>query len=212
MKMRLFFLALIGLAFLAMGCGTKYPKCDTDENCHAGEYCVDGQCQECREDAHCRPGMACNAGRCEEITGYCTSDDACGVNERCERNRCVTQGPAVSGDAPTAAPSCELAAVYFDFDAAELDSRARDAISANVRCIKERAMGAVQVTGHTDPRGTEEYNLALSDRRAQSVKRYMVSLGVPEGSIHSTGVGEEMAEGEDDAGYRLDRRVDFMER
>jgi peptidoglycan-associated lipoprotein len=205
--------ALFALATLAMGCGAKYPKCDTDENCHAGEYCVDGQCQECREDAHCGPGKACNAGRCEEITGYCTTDDACGVNERCERNRCVTQGPTIERAGPTdATPSCNLAPVYFEFDAAELDSNARNAISANVRCIKERAIQAVQLTGHTDPRGTEEYNLALSDRRALSVKRYMVSLGLAEDRIRSTGVGEEMAEGQDEAGYRRDRRVDFAER
>jgi peptidoglycan-associated lipoprotein len=214
MTKRFFVPALVALAALTGGCGPKYPKCDKDENCHAGEYCVDGQCQECRTDAHCGPGKTCNAGRCEETTGYCTSDDACGVNEKCERNRCVTRGETLESSSrePAAAPSCELSPVYFDFDAAELDSSARNAISANVRCMKERGMETIQLTGHTDPRGTEEYNLALSDRRARAVKRYLVSLGVAERSLRSTGVGEEMAQGEDEASWRRDRRVDFAER
>ena len=204
--------ALLGLTLL-VGCGPKYPKCDTDESCHAGEYCVDGQCQECREDSHCASGEACNGGRCEPITGYCTSDDACGVNERCERNRCVTTGDDLtSRDDEAATPSCTLRSVHFDFDAAELDASARTDISENVRCIKERSIEQVQVTGHTDSRGTEEYNLALSDRRARAVKRYMASLGLADAAIRATGVGEEMATGEDEAGFRRDRRVEFLER
>lgn len=211
MTKRIFVPVLAVLALLASGCGPKYPKCDKDENCHAGEYCVDGQCQECREDAHCGPGKTCNAGRCEEVTGYCQTDDACGVNERCERNRCVQVASEATETEP-AAPSCSLSPVYFDFDVAELDSRARNAVAANVRCMKDRGIATVQLTGHTDPRGTEEYNLALSDRRALSVKKYMVSLGVSESAIRSTGMGEEMAVGTDEASYRQDRRVDFAER
>lgn len=208
MTKRIFVPVLAVLALLASGCGPKYPKCDKDENCHAGEYCVDGQCQECREDAHCGPGKTCNAGRCEEVTGYCQTDDACGVNERCERNRCVQVASEATETEP-AAPSCSLSPVYFDFDVAELDSSARNAVAANVRCMKDRGIATVQLTGHTDPRGTEEYNLALGDRRARTATAYLRDLGVEEQRMNAVSAGEERATGDDERGWSQDRRADI---
>lgn len=212
MPIRISLLLLLG-TLLFVGCGPKYPRCENDENCHAGEYCVDGQCQECRVDSHCAPGQRCADGRCEEIPDYCTSDGDCGENERCERNRCqafeVTSTPE---PVTSEAPPCTVEPVYFDFDVDELDSRARDQVNANFRCARERGIESFQLVGHTDPRGTEEYNLALSDRRARSVKRYLVSLGFAEGQLRTMGRGEEMSTGTDEASYRRDRRVDFIER
>ena len=63
------------------------------------------------------------------------------------------------------------------------------------------------LTGAADPRGTEEYNIALGERRGQSVRSYLVSLGMNSGRISVTSVGEEMATGSDEAGWARDRNV-----
>ena len=65
-------LATASSLFFAMGCGPTYPKCDNDEDCHEGEYCVNGQCQMCRTSSDCPTGQACNAGACEPISGFGT--------------------------------------------------------------------------------------------------------------------------------------------
>ena len=104
--------------------------------------------------------------------------------------------------------SCSLARVYFGYDADELDSSSRAAIQEAVECYRTQGLPArLHLTGATDPRGTEEYNIALGDRRAQAVRAYLVSLGIDGGRIGVTSVGEEMAEGSDEAGWARDRAV-----
>ena len=63
----------------------------------------------------------------------------------------------------------------------------------------------------TDPRGTEEYNLALGDRRAQSAKKYLESLATSSG-LSASSMGEELATGTDEGSWSHDRRVDLTER
>ncbi|MDH5671579.1 MAG: OmpA family protein [Myxococcales bacterium] len=195
------------------GCGPTYPKCDTDGDCHEGEYCVNGQCQQCRGDEDCPAGHSCAQGACTETPGYCTSKSECGEGEDCENNICVTRAEATASgsETPAAAGPCELESVYFNYDSSELESSARDQLTGVAECIKDRKFSAVHLTGLTDPRGTEEYNLALGDRRAQSAKKYLKSLGVEAEMSHSS-MGEEMSSGSDEAGWSRDRRVDFRER
>ncbi|MDB4988836.1 MAG: peptidoglycan-associated outer rane lipoprotein [Myxococcaceae bacterium] len=104
---------------------------------------------------------------------------------------------------------CQLQAVYFGYDSSNLESSARDVIAKNAQCVREKAMGGVRVTGYTDNRGTEEYNLALGDRRAKSVQQYMSSLGVDKNKLSSSSMGEELARGEDESSMAQDRRVEF---
>lgn len=197
--------------FLAMGCGPTYPKCDNDEDCHEGEFCVNGQCQMCRTSADCPTGQACNAGACEPITGFCESDSDCPGGE-CENNRCVAATQSSTDLGSDTGSGCTLRPVYFGFDQDALDNSARTGIQANVTCMQQESMAGVHVTGHCDPRGTEEYNLALGDRRARSVANYMVSLGLEEGGVSSSSMGEEMASGSDESGWSRDRRVEFTPR
>jgi peptidoglycan-associated lipoprotein len=102
--------------------------------------------------------------------------------------------------------------VYFGFDSSNLESSAREAIAKNADCMRQRGMSGVRVTGYTDPRGTEEYNLALGDRRSRSVQQYMTSLGVDSRALSTSSVGEEMARGEDESGWAQDRRVEFTQK
>ncbi|MEM9192780.1 MAG: OmpA family protein [Myxococcota bacterium] len=205
----------IALSMLS-ACGPSYPNCDNDDDCHEAEYCVNGLCQQCRTGDDCPRGQGCNNGACEAIPGYCDGPSDCGPNEDCQSNRCVamSQSTVSPPDTPTAndGPVCDLRPIYFAFDADQLDPQARDAIQANVDCMRQRGLTSLHLSGHADPRGTEEYNLALGDRRARSVMQYMQSLGVSTGTVTSSSMGEEMASGEDDAGYRRDRRVELISR
>lgn len=203
------------MALWIVGCGPSYPKCDDDSNCHQGEFCVDGMCQMCRSGTDCPAGQDCNGGRCEPISGYCQSGSDCPGGQECQNNRCttVTQSGGEIDAPTTTGPTgpCRLETVYFDFDSNTLSDQARATMQANANCIRERNIARVTITGHCDQRGTEEYNLALGDRRARSAMQYLVSLGVAQRSLTAASMGEEMAQGEDDASMVRDRRVDFSE-
>lgn len=206
---------LSALALSALsGCGPSYPKCDTDDDCHEAEYCVNGQCQQCREDSHCPGGEQCSQGRCDAIEGYCNQVSDCGPGYDCTGNRCVSQPVASEStpEAPAAPPGpCQLEPVYFGYDSSSLEGSARDQLGRIASCIRQQNIGAIHLTGLTDPSGTEEYNLALGDRRASSAETYLKSLGVEARITHSS-LGEEMASGEDEAGWARDRRVDVKAR
>jgi peptidoglycan-associated lipoprotein len=203
---------LVGfIAMTVAGCGPTYPKCDNDDDCHKAEYCVNGLCQQCRNDQDCGKGQQCAAGRCEAIKGYCTTSSDCGLNEECKDNRCVSKpAPAVVEAPPAEAPAgpCTLQSVYFDFDSSDFRSDAKDVISRDVACAREQQATKLHITGYTDPRGTEEYNMALGDRRAQAVGKYVGSLYTGATVSHSS-VGEEMAKGSDESGWSTDRRAEF---
>jgi peptidoglycan-associated lipoprotein len=106
------------------------------------------------------------------------------------------------------AESCTLVPAYFAFDSSDLDSAARTALEQSARCLRQKGSSRVQVVGMTDPRGTEEYNLALGERRAQACKRYLVAMGTT-GEIGASSTGEEMAAGDDEQGWARDRRADL---
>ena len=108
----------------------------------------------------------------------------------------VREGPdaAVVPPAPPAAVR-EMAAnfskVYFEFDSATLTSAAQQALSANVRIMMDAADVKVEIQGHADERGTTDYNLSLGEKRADSVKKYMVAGGVSPSRITTISYGEE---------------------
>jgi peptidoglycan-associated lipoprotein len=217
---------------LVAGCGPTYPKCNNDKDCKEKEYCVNGQCQQCRDAKDCKAGEACNQGRCEPsqsscsddaqcpanqscIDGVCrpcASDDQCGVGGKCQRGRCqrapVSSGTG-KGDGSQGAGGCNLEPVYFDFNESVLSTEATAAIERNADCLKGSSK-RVTLTGRTDPRGTEEYNLALSDKRAQSVKDRLTRVGIEGGRIKSVARGELDATGTDESGWAKDRRVDLQ--
>jgi len=172
------------------------------------------RCQQCGEDSDCPTGQQCAQGRCEAIENYCNDNGECGVDEECRANRCVPKQEDETSDMdarPFPPGPCNIEPVYFAFDSSDLDTSAREKLASNASCLRERGISGVHLTGFTDPRGTEEYNLALGDRRASSAKKYLKSLGV-EGDIAHSSVGEEMAQGTDESGWARDRRVEFEKR
>jgi peptidoglycan-associated lipoprotein len=81
--------------------------------------------------------------------------------------------------------------VYFDFDRYDVRSEDAEVLKQNAAVIMKNPSWKIQVEGHCDERGTAEYNLALGERRANSVKKYLVTLGIPQGRISTISYGEE---------------------
>lgn len=106
----------------------------------------------------------------------------------------------------------QLQDVYFDFDKSDLRSDARDALSQNADWIKANGSAKIQIEGHCDERGTEAYNLALGERRANSVKNYLVSLGVEPERLFTISYGEELPvdPGHDEISWSKNRRAHFL--
>lgn len=177
------------------------PECNSDETCPAGMVCQAGRCKACAADTECGPAGRCEARACARAK-KCAKDDECADDEDCINGACQKSGAARSGDA-----TCTLATVYFGYDAASVQASERDRIEANVACIEKTKGKNVYLVGHTDSSGTEEYNIALSERRAQAVADFMSRLGtdparmqvVPKGETEPTGLGDDR-----------DRRVEFQ--
>jgi|SRR5579871_463616 len=100
----------------------------------------------------------------------------------------------------------------FGFDRAELSDDDHDVLEQLATCMRTGPLQGrvVQLIGRADPRGTEEYNLALGSRRAGSVGNYLQSLGVNAMYLSKTSRGALDATGTEEAGWANDRRVDIM--
>lgn len=114
----------------------------------------------------------------------------------------------------TGGPANVARIVYFDFDSAEIRPEYRDVIAAHAQYLRGNVPSRVLLTGHTDQRGGAEYNLALGQRRAQSVERALTQLGVPAERIESVSYGKEQPASSEQTehGYQLNRRVEFVYR
>ncbi|MFP4616493.1 MAG: peptidoglycan-associated lipoprotein Pal [Thiohalospira sp.] len=99
--------------------------------------------------------------------------------------------------------------VFFAFDSSELDDEAREVLREHAKYLKANGDIEVALEGHTDERGSRDYNLALGERRAESVKRLLVVQGVSSDRLEVNSFGEErpMAEGSDEDAYAKNRRV-----
>ena len=85
----------------------------------------------------------------------------------------------------------ELKDIYFKFDKYDLDDDSRQILRKNASYLKANSSAVVEIQGHCDERGTNNYNVALGERRAQSTKMYLVSQGVSSRQIHTISYGEE---------------------
>ncbi len=176
-------------------------QCTKDEQCPNGQVCQAGSCKPCASDGECGPGGKCIAGACQKGK-KCGKDEDCADDEDCVNGYCVK-----AGQPNDAGATCQLQTVYFAFDDSSIQQSERDRLDQNAACITKNKGKSVFLVGHTDTSGTEEYNIALSERRAQSVADYMSRLGtdparmqvVPKGETEPTGMGDDK-----------DRRVEFQ--
>lgn len=101
--------------------------------------------------------------------------------------------------------------VYFGYDSSTLDDEARQNIEYNVQILEQNPGVKVQLEGHCDERGTAEYNLALGQRRAQSVLDVLISYGMSPSRFSTISYGEEvpLQQGASEAAFAKNRRVHF---
>ena len=101
--------------------------------------------------------------------------------------------------------------VYFDYDSFTLKPEARAVLERNAAHLQSNKQFKVQLEGHTDERGGREYNLALGQKRAETVRRALTLLGVSDAQLEAVSFGKEKPadSGSDDAAYAKNRRVEI---
>lgn len=103
------------------------------------------------------------------------------------------------------------ATVYFDYDMDEIRDDQKAVLDAKVPILNANADLRIRIAGHTDDRGSDEYNLALGQRRAAAVRRYLAARGVAEGRFDVESFGEQRPaqQGENDDSWSKNRRAEF---
>jgi peptidoglycan-associated lipoprotein len=120
--------------------------------------------------------------------------------------------PAPVTPSPPASVDVVPASIYFDFDSADLKPEARSTLQAFFDQARQRPDLTTRIEGNCDERGSEEYNLALGQRRADSAKSYLVNLGIDASRISTISYGKEhpRAPGDDEAAWSQNRRDDLV--
>jgi peptidoglycan-associated lipoprotein len=207
----------------------KCVECKDDKGCDKGEQCKAGSCEEiadyCESKADCSPGTLCKANRCVpgcDVSADCTSGQKCQQGECVGADKCSTDADCITGQSctdnrcvttasETPLGSCTLQTVYFEYNSDEIKGESAKLLESNAECAGRPANAALKIVikGFTDPRGTEEYNLSLGERRALVVKDFLTRLGVDPARIRTFSNGAEYAAGGDEDGWKKDRRAEL---
>ena len=131
----------------------------------------------------------------------CASDLDCGAKQLCLNNRCV--------DITADLAACTDVRVHFPFNSDEIDAADKPQLDRSARCLKADHALHITIEGNADERGTEEYNMALGDRRARSVASYLQSLGASQAQVATVSYGKENPEcaEHDEACWARNRRA-----
>jgi len=123
-----------------------------------------------------------------------------------ETGKAMVTSPAIG------ALESELQKIYFNFDSADLSDQARAALSKNAELLAKQPSVTLRIEGNCDERGSDEYNLALGERRAKAAKDYLVNLGVQAERLSTISYGEEkpVDPGHDEAAWAKNRRDEFV--
>jgi peptidoglycan-associated lipoprotein len=102
--------------------------------------------------------------------------------------------------------------IYFDFDSSEIRGEGTDIVAAHAKYLATRGGLKVRLEGHTDERGSREYNIGLGERRSQAVRRALLLQGATEGQLSTVSYGEERpaAAGSDEGAWTKNRRVEIV--
>ena len=133
------------------------------------------------------------------------------VRDSIERARADSMARlASSGDAVNLRTALE-AGVRFDYDAADITDDGRAVLDAKLPILRANQTVRIRISGHTDSRGSDEYNLALGLRRAASARKYLSDRGIAVGRIDVVSFGEERpaVSGDDEGSFSQNRRAEF---
>lgn len=114
---------------------------------------------------------------------------------------------------PSIAQACGISEpeAYFEYNSSKVSGAADGVLQKLATCFTTGPLAGktMGVVGHTDPRGDEEYNMALGGRRADNIKAALVKKGLPDRQMQTTSRGEMEATGSDEASWAKDRRVEL---
>ena len=154
---------------------------------------------------------ACSSG--VKLNDVPVEDKAASANDSSSANTAQsTVAPVVSSNANVqgVAPA-GVNVVYFDYDSFTLKPEARAVLERNAAHLQANKKFKVQLEGHTDERGGREYNLALGQKRAETVRRALTLLGVSDAQVEAVSFGKEKpaATGNDESAFAKNRRVEI---
>jgi peptidoglycan-associated lipoprotein len=217
-------------------------ECRDDTQCAArgpGFSCNNGRCEqplECRGDGDCKDGRVCRGNKC---VGECTTNEDCPTGKRCDSERCVGEcssdaecgsgmscvdGSCQAAQTEKISAKCRpmsggageviaLPNIEFNFNDYELTFDSRQGLDQAGGCMREAPQVRIIIEGHGDERGTQEFNLALGEKRANTVKTYLKNLGVDTSrmSTRSKGENEPLCREASEECYSRNRRVEFIQ-
>lgn len=130
----------------------------------------------------------------------------------CEKDVVVAPEPPPPPPPAPAVAAVVLGDVFYDFDKSELRPEAVEQLKTNAGWLQSNGSRNLVIEGHCDERGTNEYNLALGERRAMSAKDYLVNLGASSTRLKTVSYGEErpFAVGHDEESWAQNRRAHFV--
>jgi peptidoglycan-associated lipoprotein len=120
-------------------------------------------------------------------------------------------GAGTEGAAGTSAPAASRI-IYFDFDSSEIRSEFNAALAEHARVLTQNPTVRVRLEGHTDERGSPEYNIGLGERRAQAVRRALMLQGAADAQVSTVSYGEERpaVAGQTEEAWAQNRRVEIV--
>ncbi len=208
-------LAIVPLVLLGIaGCGPKpaavSPRAAADSAAAAARR--DSLAAAARRDslaAAARRDSLAAAARADSIARALEASRADSIRAEVRRNELAAAAVRSPLDAASAAEFAT--AIHFAFDRSDLDAAARDILDRKLRILQAHPNLTIQVAGNCDERGSDEYNLALGERRASTAKRYLVEHGVADARVRVISYGKErpVDQGHTEAAWAANRRDDF---
>jgi len=156
-----------------------------------------------------KPTKPDEAGTASGDTGAAASSSGLGGDASAAGG---TTGAALTPQQQALADLQQKSVVYFEYDSSEIRPEYVPVVAAHASYLVKYPTARVRLEGHTDERGSREYNIGLGERRAQTVRRALLVQGVAEAQITTVSYGEERpaVEGSDEAAYAQNRRVELV--
>lgn len=153
-----------------------------------------------------KPATTTNAGTTNPSTVNTT-----GLSEDAALNAQNLAGASSKGVTEANKAALAKRVVHFDYDSSDLSAEDYQTLQAHAQFLMANANSKVALTGHTDERGTREYNMALGERRAKAVQSYLITNGVNPQQLEAVSYGKEapVNPGHDESAWKENRRVEI---
>ena len=176
-----FALPLIAVSLIMTGCATRKPTTDL------------------------------NNDPSSNVPSTSTTVNTSGLSEDAALNAQNLAGASAKGVTEANKSFLAKRVVHFDYDSSELSNEDYQTLQAHAQFLNANANSKIALTGHTDERGTREYNMALGERRAKAVESYLITNGVNATQLEAVSYGKEMPinAGHNEAAWKENRRVEL---